>query len=310
MFKLAALVGPTAVGKSDLAIGLAQKLNGEIISCDSMQVYRGLDMGTAKVSQGQRSLIPHHLIDIVAPDVTFTVADYQKLAQAAIKDISRRGHLPILTGGTGLYYQAVVDNYDFFPMESLAAVRHKWEQVHSELGLAHLYERVLAVDKEYALKIGRHDKKRIIRALEVYDLTGLPFSESQTKNRHTYDLAAVGLYLDRIQLYAQIEARVDKMIAAGLVDEVAGLRAQGYDLSLNSMQALGYKQIYCFLEGWLTWADTLEEIKRETRRYAKRQYTWFNKDQRIQWINVADYADYSLLLAKICELLEGQWLRV
>lgn len=307
MLKLAAIVGPTAVGKTELSIGLAQKLGGEIISCDSMQVYRGLDLGTAKATLAERKLIPHHLIDIVEPNADFTVADYQKLAQAAIKDIGVRGQLPIIVGGTGLYYQAVVDNYDFSPMESRVAVRQKWEQVHADRGLAHLYARVLDIDKEYALKIGQHDKKRIIRALEVYDLTGLPFSESQTRNRHTYHLAAVGLYLDRAELYARIEARVDQMIAAGLVQEVEGLMAQGYDLSLNAMQALGYKQIYSYLEGWLTWQETLQEIKKETRRYSKRQYTWFNKDQRIQWINVADYKDYSLLLAKICEIMEGQW---
>jgi tRNA dimethylallyltransferase len=310
MLKLAAIVGPTAVGKTELSIGLAQKLGGEIISCDSMQVYRGMDIGTAKASPAERNLIPHHLIDVVDPYVNFTVADYQKLAQTEIKDITLRGKLPILAGGTGLYYQALVDNYNFFPIESREAVRQKWEQVHIERGLTHLYERVLAIDKEYALKIGRNDKKRIIRALEVYDLTGLPFSESQTRNRHTYHLAAVGLYLDRIELYARIDERVDKMFAEGLVQEVEGLRANGYDLSLNSMQALGYKQIYCYLEGWLTWPETLREIKKETRRFAKRQYTWFNKDQRIQWINVGDYADHSLLLAKICELVEGQWGRV
>ncbi|MCX5779485.1 MAG: tRNA (adenosine(37)-N6)-dimethylallyltransferase MiaA, partial [Firmicutes bacterium] len=307
MLKLAAIVGPTAVGKTELSIGLAQKFGGEIISCDSMQVYRGLDLGTAKATPAERKLIPHHLIDIVEPNEDFTVADYQKRAQTTIKDISRRGRLPILVGGTGLYYQAVVDNYDFFPMESRAAVRQKWEQVHAERGLAHLYARVLDIDKEYALKIGQHDKKRIIRALEVYDLTGLPFSESQTRNRHTYHLAAVGLYLERVELYARIEARVDRMIAAGLVHEVERLMAQGYDLSLNAMQALGYKQIYSYLEGWLTWQETLQEIKKETRRYSKRQYTWFNKDQRIQWINVADYTDNSLLLEKICEIMEGQW---
>ena len=307
MYKLAAVVGPTAVGKTELSISLAQRLGGEIISCDSMQVYRGMDIGTAKANLAQRKQVPHQLIDIVDPDANFTVADYQKLAKAQITNITRRGRLPILTGGTGLYYQALVDNYDFFPMESRAAVRQKWENAHTEHGLTYLYEQLLAVDKVYASKIGSHDKKRIIRALEVYDLTGRPFSESQTQNRHTYRLAAVGLYLDRIQLYMRIEERVDNMIAEGLVQEVERLRARGYDLSCNSMQALGYKQIYCYLEGWLTWTETVQEIKRETRRYAKRQYTWFNKDKRIQWLNVADFSDYSVLGAKICELVEGQW---
>ena len=306
MLKLAAIVGPTAVGKTDLSISLAQRLDGEIISCDSMQVYRGMDIGTAKASPDERQRIAHHLIDIVEPDINFTVADYQKLAQEEIEDISGRGQLPILVGGTGLYYQAVVDNYDFFPMESRQAVRIKWEQAYREMGLAYLYEQILKIDPEYALKIGPNDKKRIIRALEVYDLTGQPFSEFQTRNRLTYHLAAVGLYLDRIELYARIEERVDKMMAAGLVEEVVLLREKGYDLSMNSMQALGYKQIYCYLEGLLTWEETLQEIKKETRRFAKRQYTWFNKDKRIKWINVTDYATHASLLEKIYGLMEGQ----
>ncbi|MFA7076977.1 MAG: tRNA (adenosine(37)-N6)-dimethylallyltransferase MiaA [Syntrophomonas sp.] len=310
MLKLGALVGPTAVGKTEISLRLAQKIGGEIISCDSMQVYKGMDIGTAKASSEQRSRVAHHLIDIVDPGVGFTVADYQRLARAMIQDIDGRGSIPILVGGTGLYYQAVVDNYDFFPMDSRQAVRAKWEKMHDNQGLDYLYEQLLAVDKQYALKIGGNDKKRIIRALEVYDLTGQPFSAVQTRNRNTYLLAAVGLYMDRIQLYARIEERVDKMMKEGLLDEVAQLREQGYDLSMNSMQALGYKQVYSYMEGMLTWHDMLKEIKKETRNFAKRQYTWFNKDKRIRWVNVGDYSDDSLLIEKICELMEGQLQKV
>jgi tRNA dimethylallyltransferase len=310
MLKLAALVGPTAVGKTEISLLLAQKIGGEIISCDSMQVYKGMDIGTAKASSEHLSRVAHHLINIVDPGVAFTVADYQQLARAKIQDINRRGSIPILVGGTGLYYQSVVDNYDFFPMDSRQAVRAKWEKMHDDKGLDYLYEQLLAIDKQYALKIGGNDKKRIIRALEVYDLTGQPFSAVQTRNRNTYLLAAVGLYMDRIQLYARIEERVDKMIKEGLLDEVAQLREQGYDLSMNSMQALGYKQVYSYMEGMLTWDDMLNEIKRETRKFAKRQYTWFNKDKRIQWVNVGDYSDEILLIEKICELMEGQLQKV
>lgn len=306
MLKLAALVGPTSVGKTQLSISLAQKLKGEIISCDSMQVYQGMNIGTAKASPAERSMVPHHLIDIVKPDVVFTVADYQKLAQQEIRSITERGNIPILVGGTGLYYQAVVDDFDFFPIESKEAVRCKWEQAYLENGIDYLYEQVLLVDREYALKIGPNDKKRMIRALEVYDLTGQAFSDFQTRNRFAYNLSPVGLFLERDPLYTRIEERVDKMIADGLVEEVAELRENGYDLSLNSMKALGYKQIYCYLEGMITWQDTLQDIKRETRRYAKRQYTWFNKDKRIQWINVADDANPAILLKKIYNLMEGQ----
>jgi tRNA dimethylallyltransferase len=306
MLKLAALVGPTSVGKTELSINLAQEINGEIISCDSMQVYKGMNIGTAKATPAERGMVSHHLIDIVNPDVVFTVADYQKLAQQEIRSITERGNIPILVGGTGLYYQAVVDDFDFFPIESKEAVRRKWEQAFLENGINYLYEQVLLVDREYALKIGNNDKKRMIRALEVYDLTGQPFSDFQTRNRFAYNLSPVGLYLERDLLYARIEQRVDNMMADGLLEEVAELREKGYDLTLNSMKALGYKQVYCYLEGMITWQETLQEIKRETRRYAKRQYTWFNKDRRIQWVNVADYSNPTVLLKKIYKIMEGQ----
>jgi tRNA dimethylallyltransferase len=310
MLKLAALVGPTGVGKTEISIGLAERLGGEIISCDSMQVYRGMDIGTAKASVEDRKGIAHYLIDLVESDAIFTVADYQKLAQEKIKTISEQGKIPMLVGGTGLYYQSVVDNFDFFPMEAKEAVRRKWEQVYNEHGMQYLYEKALAIDKEYVLKIGTNDKKRIIRSLEVYDLTGQAFSNIQTRNRNTYHLIAVGLYLERSQLYARIDERVDQMIVDGLVEEVAHLRERGCDLSLNSMQALGYKQVYSYLEGMLSWEETLRDIKRETRRFAKRQYTWFNKDKRIKWINVAEYSNTTRLLEKICDLMEGQLFRV
>jgi len=306
MEKLAALVGPTAVGKTGLSLILAEDMRGEIISCDSMQVYKGMDIGTAKAGAFEREIVPHHLIDVVEPDMCFTVADYQKAAVEAIRNISARGLLPIMVGGTGLYYQSVVDDFDFFPMESRDAIRHKWEQVYSQMGIDYLYEQVLSVDRDYAIKIGSKDKKRMIRALEVYEHTGKPFTEFQKRNTNSYNLAAVGLYLEREQLYARIEERVDKMIKQGLVEEVAKLREKGFDLSLNSMQALGYKQVYYYLEGMLGWDETLQAIKQETRRFAKRQYTWFNKDKRISWINVSDYKEMTTLAKKICSLMEGQ----
>jgi tRNA dimethylallyltransferase len=265
-----------------------------------------MDIGTAKATSDQRKMIAHHGIDIVAPSTNFTVANYQKLAQQEIVNITKRGHIPILVGGTGLYYQSVVDNYDFFPMESLNTVRSKWEQTYKEKGIEYLYEQILTVDREYALKIGGNDKKRIIRALEVYDLTGQPFSSIQNKNRNTYLLSAVGLYLERAELYTRIEQRVDKMIKEGLVAEVAQLREHGYDLSMNSLQALGYKQVYNYLEGMLTYEGMVNEIKKETRNFAKRQYTWFNKDKRIKWFNIGDYSNQDILLEKICEYMEGQ----
>ncbi|MEA4924378.1 MAG: tRNA (adenosine(37)-N6)-dimethylallyltransferase MiaA [Syntrophomonadaceae bacterium] len=310
MLKLAALVGPTAVGKTELAIKLAQKIGGEIISCDSMQVYRGMDIGTAKASPAQRDLVPHHLIDIAEPDLNFTVADYQRLAQQAIFKLNGSGRIPMLVGGTGLYYQAVVDNYDFFPMESLQTIRAQWEQICSDKGIEYLFKQLLAIDPAYAAKVGGNDKKRIIRALEVYDLTGRPFSSLQNQNKDTYRLCAIGLYMDRTELYARIEQRVDAMIKEGLVEEVARLREKGYDLSMNSMQALGYKQVYNYLEGLLTYAAMVYEIKKETRNFAKRQYTWFNRDKRIHWFNLTEFSNSEIILEKICDLMEGQLIRV
>lgn len=306
MLKLAAIVGPTAVGKTALSIAVAQQMNAEIISCDSMQVYKGMDIGTAKASVLETREVPHHMLDIIEPDQVFTVADYQKLVKEKIKDLNHAGKLPLMVGGTGLYYQAVVDDYPFFPNESQDIVRRKWENICKEKGLAYIYEQLMRVDQDYALKVGPNDRKRMIRAMEVWDLTGEPFSCLQTRNEKAYQLHAVGLYIERSLLYARIEDRVEQMIADGLVDEVISLRKKGYDLSLNAMNSLGYKQVNYYLDGLLTWEDMLAEIKRETRRYAKRQLTWFKKDQRIMWVNVEDTANQDALVKKIKLLLEGQ----
>lgn len=309
MLKLGALVGPTAVGKTDISVRLAETIGAEIISCDSMAIYQGMDIGTAKPSKEERRRVPHHLIDIIDPSINFTVADYQHRAVERIKSISARGKLPLLVGGTGLYYQAVVDDYNFFPVESLQPVRQKWEQECGDKGLPYLFAQLLEIDPQYAARVGPNDKKRIIRALEVYDLTGQSFSSLQTKRNNTYQLAVVGLDLERSLLYARIGERVDKMIADGLVDEVIRLREQGYDRTMNSMQALGYKQVGSYLDGEVDYLQMIDTIKQETRRYAKRQYTWFRKDHRINWINLEDYADAGQIVEKICEFMDGQFLK-
>lgn len=303
--KLAAIVGPTAVGKTALSIAVAQQLNAEIISCDSMQVYKGMDIGTAKASAAELQQVPHHMLDLLAPDEAFTVADYQRLVKELIRDINERGKLPLLVGGTGLYYQAVVDDYPFFPNESQDIVRKKWENICWEEGIAFVYGKLQQVDPEYALKVGPNDRKRIIRAMEVWDLTGEPFTNLQRRNENAYELSVAGLYVDRPLLYKRIEERVDKMLQDGLVDEVVSMRRKGYGISLNAMNALGYKQVNYYLEGMLTWNDMVAEIKRETRRFAKRQLTWFNKDQRIVWVDVADSHNLELLVKKIRFVLEG-----
>ncbi|NLN86497.1 MAG: tRNA (adenosine(37)-N6)-dimethylallyltransferase MiaA, partial [Syntrophomonadaceae bacterium] len=297
---------PTAVGKTEIALQVAEKMGGEIISCDSMAVYRGMDIGTAKPGAEEQKRVVHHMIDVADPDIQFTVADYQRQVKELIKTIQEREKLPLLAGGTGLYYQAIVDDYNFFPVESLQPVRQRLEQQCAQHGANHLFDRLQEVDPDYADKVGTKDRKRIIRALEVYELTGQPFSSLQTRRRDAYRLAAVGLYLDRARLYARIEERVDQMLSEGLVEEVEGLRAQGYHAGLNSMQALGYKQVWAYLEGRIDHEGMVQAIKDDTRRFAKRQYTWFNKDRRIQWVDVGVYEDTGPLVRKIYDIMDGQ----
>lgn len=306
MNKLLAIVGPTASGKTSLAVELAEILHGEILSCDSMQVYRGMDIGTAKASAVEQARVKHHLIDIVEPTEEFSVAQYQQLAKAAIEELNRSGIIPILTGGTGLYYQAVVDDYQFYPMAKRQVIRDYWNKMVSIYGLDFAYERLRTVDPEYAAKIGAKDQKRMVRALEVFELTGKPFSRYQVRQRDTYQLIAIGLSMERDQLYARIDQRVDTMLEAGLVEEVIKLRQQGCTLEHTSMQALGYKQVMYYLEGFVTRPVMIEEIKRETRHFAKRQMTWFRKDRRVKWLQPDDINDTELLAKNISLHLAGQ----
>ena len=303
MNKLAAIVGPTAIGKTRIAIEAAKRLNAEIISCDSMQIYRGLDIGTAKASPEEQNGIIHHLIDVVDPDEDYSVARFQEQAKSIIQELNRKQRLPLLVGGTGLYYQALVDDYTFYPLESHQIIRRQWNNLIKERGLEYAYNYLQSIDPYYAAAISPNDQKRIVRAIEVYQLTGQPFSALQTKSQHTYQLAVVGLYLEREQLYQRINLRVEQMLAGGLIKEVTLLRNKGYNLNHNSMQALGYKQVLSYLEGFLSEEEMIDEIKRETRRYAKRQLTWFRKDPRIYWINPGEYSNDDLL-EKISSYIE------
>ena len=310
MNKLAAIVGPTAVGKTRIAIEVAKRLNAEIISCDSMQIYRGLDIGTAKASPEEQNGIVHHLIDVVEPDEDYSVARFQEQAKSIIQDLNQKQRLPLLVGGTGLYYQALVDDYTFYPLESHQKIRRQWNTIIKEKGLDYAYNYLQSIDPGYAATISPNDQKRIVRAIEVYQLTGQPFSALQTKSQHTYRLAVVGLYLEREQLYQRINLRVEQMLDSGLIKEVTLLRDKGYNLNHNSMQALGYKQVLSYLEGFLSKEEMIDEIKRETRRYAKRQLTWFRKDRRIHWINPGEYSNDDLLVENISSYIEGTLLAV
>lgn len=307
MLKLSAIIGPTAVGKTELSLQIAKELGAEIISCDSMQVYRGMDIGTAKASREEQAMVKHHLLDIVNPDEDFTVADYQATVKTIISKLNRQSVLPLLVGGTGLYYQAIVDDYTFYPMERKQEIRDKWRSIINENGLNYAYDYLKKIDLDYSYVISPHDEKRIIRALEVYELTGKPFSTLQLKNPNTYNLSSIGIYLDRVKLYDRINSRVILMLENGFIEEVIRLRNNNYDLECKSMQGLGYLQVINYLEGFLTKEQMIYEIQKETRRFAKRQYTWFKKDKRIIWFNVEDYMNHTVLAKKIIKHIKGQF---
>lgn len=306
MLKLAAIVGPTAVGKTGIAIKVARLIGAQIISCDSMQVYRGMDIGTAKVTTAKQNMVPHHLIDVVDIDEEYNVARYQQEASRLIEEMNQRDLLPLLTGGTGLYYQALVDNYQLMPLQTKPDLREKYRQKIEIQGLDQAYKKLQLIDPEYAGKISPQDEKRIIRALEVHALTGRPFSQYQTRRENTYHLAAVGLYLERSLLYRRIEKRIEAMFQEGFLEEVQGLLEAGYNLGHKPMQALGYKQVTHYLQGMLTWEQMMADIKQETRRYAKRQLTWFNRDSKIVWFDVGGYDDEDRLAESISVYFKGQ----
>ncbi|MGI6360878.1 MAG: tRNA (adenosine(37)-N6)-dimethylallyltransferase MiaA [Bacillota bacterium] len=288
--KLVIILGPTASGKTDLSIAIAQALNGEIISGDSMQVYRKMDIGTAKITESEQKGIVHHLINIINPDQEYSVADFKKASQKLIKEINHRGKLPIVVGGTGLYISSLVNPY-LFPQKS-----SKDEQLRSRLQEEYqkdrqaLYQRLQQIDPQAAQKIHPNDGHRLVRALEVYEKTGQTISriqaESQKLSFPCYKMVMIGLSFERTKLYQRINQRVDLMIEAGLVEEVERLLAQGYNLNQQAMQGLGYKQIARYLLGEMSLETAITELKRDTRRFAKRQITWFKRDQRIKWFDI------------------------
>ncbi|MDI3534119.1 MAG: tRNA dimethylallyltransferase [Thermosediminibacterales bacterium] len=285
---LMVIVGPTAVGKTSTAIDVAIRLNGEIVSADSMQIYKYMDIGTAKPTRDEMKGIKHHMIDIIEPDQEFSVADYKKMAEEKIDEILHTGKLPILTGGTGLYIKSITDNYFFSEADVDWPLRNKLKDQFVKYGKMYMYEKLKQIDPKTAEKVHPNDTKRIIRALEVYEKTGKPISYyyEQTKLRKPkYKLIIYGLEAPRKKLYEKINKRVDKMIEKGLVQEVKNLLDMGFTKKMNSMKGLGYKQIIDYLEGKLTLDEAINLIKRETRRFAKRQFTWFKKDKRIIWIN-------------------------
>jgi len=305
---LLCIVGPTAVGKTSISIKVAKRLKGEIISGDSMQIYRYMDIGTAKPSPEEKKEVPHHLIDIIEPHDPFSVADFQKEVFKLIPEIASRNRLPIMVGGTGLYLKAVIDQYDFSESNADWDLRKKLKDQANRWGIEHLYERLKKVDSLSAEKIHPHDEKRIIRALEVYLTTGRPISNQKRKpveERISLKTLLIGLMMNRQRLYARIEERVDKMIEEGLEEEVRNLLKQGYKPDLVSMQGLGYRHMIKYIKGQYTKEEMVESLKRDTRRFAKRQLTLFRRDQRIKWINREDFSREEEIVEKIC-ILAGE----
>lgn len=285
MTRVCALVGPTAVGKTTVALRVAESLGAEIVSVDSMQVYRGMDIGTDKATAEMRARVPHHLLDLYEPDHELTVAEFQRMAHEAIEDIAARGRVPLLVGGSGLYFRAVVDDLDFPPRS--VELRTSLEGRAEELGAEVLHEQLRELDPVAASRMEPNNARRIIRALEVIELTGRPFSANTAWERYEsrYDLRVAGLQRPRDELYQRIAERVDLMLQRGLIEEVRGLAGVG--MSTTARQALGYKQILDASRDQIDEA-VRDEIVRATKRFARRQLSWFRADPRIEWFEATD----------------------
>ena len=288
------LTGPTAVGKTEISINLAKKINGEIISCDSIAVYKGMDIGSAKISKDEMGGIPHFLIDELNPDEDFSVFTFKQYATKYIDEIISRGHIPILTGGTGFYIQAVLYDIDFCKNEDDGIIRKELEQIYEEKGEDYLYEMLKEVDPEYAEIVHKNNVKRVIRAIEFFRQTGTKLSEhnsNEMQNVSPYNFAYFVLNDDRQNLYDRINKRVDIMVEQGLFAEVEGLRKKGYDKDLVSMQGIGYKEVLMYLDGEILKDEAIELIKKNTRHFAKRQLTWFRREKEVIMINKNEF-DY------------------
>lgn len=286
---LITIVGPSAVGKTELSIEVAQCIHGEIVSADSRLVYRGMDIGTAKPDQTEQSRVPHHLIDIVQPDETLTLAEYQHQAYATINDILSRGKIPLLVGGTGQYVRAIIEGWSIPTVPPNTELREELETFANDFGAAALYNKLLELDPDAAIKIDYRNVRRVIRALEVTIEAGRPISQLQKKSPPPYRILQIGLIRPRPQLYKRIDERIDWMIGNGLVEEVKSLIETGYGLDLPAMSGLGYRQIGKYLLGELSLEDAIQLIRKETRRFVRQQNTWFRPDDpHIYWFDLND----------------------
>ena len=286
------LTGPTAVGKTKSSIALAKAIGGEIISADSMQVYKDMDIGSAKITKEEMEGVPHYLIDVLSPDEEFHVVKFQKMAKEALTAIYEKGKIPIVAGGTGFYIQALLYDIDFTENEEDSAYRAELETIARKKGAEYLHAMLREVDPKSAVDIHANNVKRVIRALEFYKQTGTRISEHNEKERlkeSPYDFCYFVLNDDRRNLYERIDARIDEMLGAGLIAEVAALKNRGFTKEMVSMQGLGYKEILDYLNGELSLEEAVYILKRDTRHFAKRQITWFKRERDVIWVNKNEY---------------------
>lgn len=306
MKPLVILTGPTAVGKTNLSIGLAKRINGEIISADSMQVYRKMDIGTAKIMPEEMDGIPHHLIDVLDPKEPFNVVLFKELATKAMDDIYARGRIPVIVGGTGFYIQAVLYDIHFDENDDDKSYRTYLEQLAEKHGNLYLHQMLEKVDPASAAAIHYNNRKRVIRALEFYKETGSPISEhneKESKRISPYNFEYFVLNDDRQKLYDRIDRRIDIMLEAGLLDEVKLLVSEGYSRELVSMQGLGYKEIIDYIQGRCTLDEAVYTLKRDTRHFAKRQITWFKREKHVTWVDKSEYDSKSEILSFMLDRL-------
>lgn len=304
---LVVLTGPTAVGKTALSIQLAKRIGGEIISADSMQVYRHMDIGSAKIKEEEMQGIPHYLVNVLEPTEEFHAVRFQQMAKEAATRIWANGHIPIVVGGTGFYIQALLYNIDFSEETDLSYRAHL-QQLAEERGNRFLHEMLKQADPKSAMEIHENNRKRLIRALEYYHTSKEPISahnEAQRRKESPYRFAYLVLTDDRERLYQRIDARVDKMFQEGLLEEVTKLKNMGCHRGMVSMQGLGYKEILSYLEGEVSLEETLCLIKRDTRHFAKRQLTWFRREKEVVWLDKQSYGyDERKILAQVLEILQ------
>lgn len=309
MKDLIILTGPTAVGKTNLSIKLAKAVNGEIISADSMQVYRKMNIGTAKIRPEEMNGIPHFLIDILDPEEEFNVVLFKKYAQKAMDKIYEKGRIPIIAGGTGFYIQALLYDIDFEENDNDMSYRDSLTRLAEEKGNAYVHEMLRQVDPESADRIHENNIRRVIRALEFYKKTGMKISrhnEEESQKESPYNFEYFVLNDDRQKLYDKIDKRIDIMLEEGLVDEVRALLLCGYSRNLTSMQGLGYKEIIDYLQGRCSLQDAVYTLKRDTRHFAKRQLTWFRREKHVTWVNKQDFSDENQMLEFMLKKLKSK----